>query len=359
MILNETYSKEWIESFRDQKKYERIDPALLEKMIHALALAEKLALQEFEFLFKGGTCLNLLLPEPARFSVDIDIATPSEKDELYGILDKVINESHFISWTIDERENKTDIPKEHYIFEFESVFNRASNIILLDVIFDEIPHLKTINVPLHSPWLKTEEPIQSVRVPTIEALLGDKLSAFAPNTIGVPYGVNKELEIIKQLYDINCLLDQSTDLETIKKTYNAIAGQQFNYLKLRITIDSVLQDTIDTALILAKRDKNKGGDLKRYQELLRGINKFNNFLVSGNFRIEQAQVASARAAFLAGKLQANDNSQMVVFEAGTDLSNLEIQNREFNFLNRFKKTNQAAFFYWYQYLSQKGLLEEF
>ena len=47
MILNETFSKEWIESVRDHKQYERIDPALLEKMIHALALVENLALQEF------------------------------------------------------------------------------------------------------------------------------------------------------------------------------------------------------------------------------------------------------------------------------------------------------------------------
>jgi hypothetical protein len=147
-------------------------------------------------------------------------------------------------------------------------------------------------------------------------------------------------------------------IPTNKNTYNAVADQQFNDLKMRITIDSVLQDTIDTALILAKRDKNIGDDLKKYQELLKGISKFNNFLLSGNFRIEQAQVASARAAFLAGKLQVNDYSEMAVFESGTDLSNLEIKNRGFNFLNRFKKTNQEAFFYWYQYVSQKGLSGE-
>ena len=39
-------------------------------------------------------------------------------------------------------------------------------------------------------------------------------------------------------------------------------------------------------------------------------------------------------------------------------SRLEVQNQEFNFLNRFEKTNHEAFFYWYQYLSLKGLLEE-
>jgi hypothetical protein len=211
------------------------------------------------------------------------------------------------------------------------VFNRASNIILLDVIVDEIPHLKTIDASITSPWLKTEEPIQRVRIPTVDALLGDKLTAFAPNTIGVPYGVNKEIEIIKQLYDINRLLDQTTDIETTKKTFDAIAEQQFNYLKLKTTINSVLQDTVDTALILAKRDRNKGEALEKYEELLRGITKFNNFLISGSFRIEQAQIASARAALLAGKFQVNDLTEMAVFEPGTDLSEWEIKKEEFNF----------------------------
>jgi len=358
MILIETFTKEWIASFREQKQHEKIDPALLEKMIHALALAEKLALQEFDFIFKGGTCLILSLSEPSRFSVDIDITTTIEKSVLEKNLDKVISESHFTSWTIDDRENKTNIPKEHYIFQFESVFNRTSNNILLDVVFDDIPHSRMIDVLIQSPWLKTEDPIQTVRVPTIEALLGDNLTAFAPNTIGVPYGINKDIEIIKQLYDINCLLDQSANIETINNTYDAVADKQFQYLKLNMTTELVLQDTIDTALILAKRDKNKGEDSHKYQELLRGITKFNNYLISGNFRLEQAQAASARVAFLAGKLQVNNYSELAVFKPVTDISSFEIINQEFNFLNRFKKTNQEAFFYWYQYLSMKGLLEE-
>ena len=82
MITNESFTKEWIESFRQQEEYRKIDPALLEKMIHALALVEKLAQHDFEFIFKGGTSLILLLKKPFRFSVDVDIITPVEKSEL-------------------------------------------------------------------------------------------------------------------------------------------------------------------------------------------------------------------------------------------------------------------------------------
>ncbi len=40
MITNESFTKGWIVSFRQQKEYRKIDPALLEKIIHALALIE-------------------------------------------------------------------------------------------------------------------------------------------------------------------------------------------------------------------------------------------------------------------------------------------------------------------------------
>ncbi len=42
-----------------------------------------------------------------------------------------------------------------------------------------------------------EEPQLQVLVPSIECILGDKLTAFAPHTIGVPLHANKDMEIIK------------------------------------------------------------------------------------------------------------------------------------------------------------------
>ncbi len=357
MISNESFTKEWIESFRKQTDYKRIDPALLEKMIHALSLVEILAQHDFEFIFKGGTCLILLLSTPSRFSVDVDITTPIDKSELEKILDDVIEKSHFISWTIDKRDNKTKIPKEHYIFEFESIYNQATNNILLDVIFDEIPHLESLEVPINSPLLSIVEPVQKIRVPTAEAILGDKLTAFAPNTIGISYNSNKDIEIIKQLFDINSLLEQANNIESIKSTYEKVAQKQFNYLGKENTSDEVLADTIETALIIAKRDNNKGDNAQKFRELQAGITKFNNFLLSGHFRIEKAQSASARAAYLASKLQNDDFSNLKVYNTDIDLSDLEINNQEYNFINRFKKTNREAFYYWYQCLSIRGQLE--
>ena len=40
-----------------------------------------------------------------------------------------------------------------------------------------------------------------------ELLLTDKLTAFDPHTTGIPLGQNKELEIMKQLYDVATLTE--------------------------------------------------------------------------------------------------------------------------------------------------------
>lgn len=44
-----------------------------EKVVHAFNLLERLARENIDFIFKGGTSLMLLLNEFNRFSVDIDI----------------------------------------------------------------------------------------------------------------------------------------------------------------------------------------------------------------------------------------------------------------------------------------------
>jgi len=357
MISNKSFTREWLESFIKPKAKKKIQPDLLEKMIHALALLEKLAQQDIDYIFKGGTCLTLLLDPANRFSIDIDITTPLAKEEFEKVLDKIIETSHFVSWTPDERENPLGIPKAHYSFEFDSIFNKYTNNILFDVLFDEIPHTEIIQVPVENEWLSTEDPIDKATVPSVDAMLGDKLTAFAPNTIGVPYNSDKDVEIIKQLYDVNFVLDHTENLQIVKTTYDAVSAKQFEYQNKELTQNNVLEDTFQTALIIARRDKNIGEDKEKFQELFEGIIKFNTFLIDGYFRIEQAQAASARAAYLASQLQNEDYSDLEVYSPDIDLSKMEIKNKRYHFLNRFKRINREAFYYWYQCLSKKGQLE--
>jgi hypothetical protein len=55
-----------------------------------------------------------------------------------------------------------------------------------------------------------------VRLPTIESLLGDKLTAFAPTTVGVQLRTDEGqpgelMQVAKQLFDIGTLFEAATN----------------------------------------------------------------------------------------------------------------------------------------------------
>jgi len=118
-----------------------------------------------------------------------------------------------------------------------------------------------------------------------------------------------------------------------------------------------LKDTITTAIVLAKRDKNTGDDIEKFRELQEGLKKFKNQLMSGTFNIEQAQAAAARAAYISNKLINKDISKLEEYSKDIVLDDFVIVNSDLGFLQRFKKTNPEAFFYWYKYLKASKLLE--
>lgn len=84
-----------MEQFKKQKDYQRIDKIILEKMIYALHLLERLKANGLDFVFKGGTSLVLLLKEANRFSIDIDIICKTDREVLEEILNKIVQTSNF------------------------------------------------------------------------------------------------------------------------------------------------------------------------------------------------------------------------------------------------------------------------
>jgi hypothetical protein len=69
--------------------------------------------------------------------------------------------------------------------------------------------------------------------------------------------------------------------------------------------------------------------------------------MTGTFNIEQAQAAAARAAYFSNKLFNKDFSKIEKYSKDTFLDDFVIENPDLGFLQRFKKTNPEAFFYWY------------
>ncbi len=83
-----------------------------------------------------------------------------------------------------------------------------------------------------SPLLKHKTEPSWVNVPSVEDVLGDKLTAFAPETTGIPYyknGDSKAMEIIKQLYDIGSLFDCAKDIGVTIEAFKRIVLVELGY----------------------------------------------------------------------------------------------------------------------------------
>ncbi len=67
MIQESSFTTNWYTSL--EKNYRNLDHNLLDKVTHALYLLENITDTHLKFVFKGGTCLLLLLREIKRFSL--------------------------------------------------------------------------------------------------------------------------------------------------------------------------------------------------------------------------------------------------------------------------------------------------
>jgi hypothetical protein len=108
-----------------------------------------------------------------------------------------------------------------------------------------------------------------VNVPSLEDILGDKFTAFAPNTTGIPYFKKEDsmsMEIIKQLYDIGNLFDVAQDLDIIKTTFYQFAKTEIAYRNSEeITESDVLEDIYQTALSIVSRGTDGNGNFDELQ----------------------------------------------------------------------------------------------
>jgi len=112
----------------------------------------------------------------------------------------------------------------------------------------------------------------------------------------------------------------------------------------------VLRDTIETGLLIARKDTLKTDDEKtKYGEINMGINQFRHFIFLGRFGIMEAQVASAKAAYLAALILTDYKEELKKFSNEIPLADYLIANSEYNYLNKRLKfvAEGEALFYWY------------
>ncbi|EAF1795625.1 nucleotidyl transferase AbiEii/AbiGii toxin family protein [Listeria monocytogenes] len=302
MILERSLTTEWYDLLKQD--YKNPDRNLLDKVAHAFYLLEKLTDTSLKFVFKGGTCLLLLLQEMKRFSIDIDIIITENisENELSTALEKIVETSLFTHFEEHKRYHSA-IPKAHFKFFYTSPLDGMESYILLDILFEKSPYTQLIELSIESPFIETSLPNKTVIIPDIENILGDKLTAFAPNTTGIPYGKGKEMEIIKQLFDIESLFNQSKNLTEIKTSFTKCAEQELNYRELHDkSPKDVLEDILKTACILGGRGSHENETFLQLQD---GISRIKAHIINRNYIVEEAVISASKAAYLASLLKSN------------------------------------------------------
>ena len=289
----------------------------------------------------------LIFKEPHRLSIDIDIILPLSNQNLTATLQQIAMSKGFSR--IEEHSRKSGIvPKVHYKFFYTSAVENKESYILLDILFEQIPYNRIIELPITNIFLATEGEDRTVRVPDANNLLADKLTAFAPRTVGVPYRKgNSEcgMEIMKQLYDIGALFDKADDMVSISAVYRTIAEQEASYREERFSVDDILHDAMDHALSICFR---KSQNNVEYQVLERGIKQVSSHIFSEPFHIEEAILSAAKVYYLVSQIETDGIT--IEKYSSRQLERMKgwlFTDYEYTKLNKLKKSNPEAFFYLY------------
>lgn len=354
MIAEICFSADWLNKKR--RELRGVDPGLLERALHAFALLGHLAESGLKFVFKGGTSLLLHVPVIRRLSIDIDILCSAPAAELDRILKEVAKVPPFIRYEEDERGSRGLPHRRHFKFFYTPLVpGNPAPYVFLDVVEEShVPH-DVVSRPITPEILEIRGEIP-VNIPTVESLLADKLTAFAPRTTGVPLTPPNgqpadTMQIMKQLFDVGELFNLAEDLNAVRRVYKRVFDLENSYRGQTFAISAALDDTLRASLCLCLHRLRGVSDSHDALILEDGARRLTSHLVSHRFNLDDAKVAAAKAGLLSRLLARDDtDSSLSFWRAMPDLEALralEIAG-EWEQLNRLKAANTEAFYYWYR-----------
>lgn len=339
MLDKSIFSEEYILKKKDELK---CNSDLLERAIFAFGLLEALVKTGAKFIFKGGTSLMLLLEKPLRLSTDIDIIVEPGTDiiEYVEMASKIYP---FLRYEEQIRNGVNNIEKRHFKFYYRSLRNEKNEIvILLDVVFEKNHYCKLIQKEINNAILKTKGDPIFVTLPSAESILGDKLTAFAPKTIGVhPLEIkrnetiiNKKTETIKQFFDVASLFDIANDFNDVKESYEKTASSELSYRGLNLSVKDCLLDSFRAAVCIMSRGTIDKSD---YENLyLPGIKNISAYIINTKWNGETSYIQASKIMLLSACF-------LVDLPVIKDVPSQEPLKGVYSKLNYIRKYNQKYF----------------
>ena len=217
--------------------------SLAEQAVHCLELVAELVRTGLSFQFKGGNSLLLVLEDPKRFSIDVDIATEESRERIETCLTQLVMEyGIFSKWTKRQHKTKPWLPLSSYYCFYKSHYVKDEDaFVMLDAQLARSPYA-THFAPICCKSLYRSD--TNVEIPFSSSIIGDKLLTLGPRTLGIPTGKGKEAQRLKHVFDVSLLLSTMPRLDDIRKSLFACLEHENNLQKKTLRAADVLTDTV-------------------------------------------------------------------------------------------------------------------
>jgi hypothetical protein len=216
---------------------------LCELVVHCLELVSQLSHRKLAYRFKGGNSLLVLLEDPQRFSIDVDIVTTEPKDRLISLVGEIADGCDaFTRWESRLPKTKPWLPLISFKLFFESAYPAAeAPYVMLDAVLEPAPYEGVVRQVRCGALYESQE---KVEVPSVSGLIGDKLLAIGPSTLGIPIGKGKEAQRLKHVFDVSLLSTRDHDRAAVMKSLSACREQEERIQGRRCSWDEIARDTI-------------------------------------------------------------------------------------------------------------------
>lgn len=288
------FTKEHIEKNRHDA------PAhLAELAVHALELVAELVREGLKFRFKGGNSLLVLLQDPRRFSIDVDISTDETREKIDECVQNVITKHGvFIKWQHRQHKTKPGLPMISYEIFFKSHFAESGEtFIMLDAILHNTLYASAKMKIMCGDLFESSEICE---LPTVSSLLGDKMLTLGPNTLGIPLEKNKQAHRLKHVHDIGLLIQKIPDIGEIRKSIKLCLVQENQLQEKNLTLQQVFEDTLTFCHLptLYNTEPDPAAiNNPTLMEILEGLKPFTEHLFSRQYSWNRLLVDTARIAF--------------------------------------------------------------
>jgi hypothetical protein len=278
---------------------------LCELVVHCLELVSQLSHHGLSYRFKGGNSLLLLLEDPQRFSIDVDIVTTETREAMVAGVEAVTAACDvFHRFESRAPQTKPWLPMVSFKLYFDSCYLPAAEaFVMLDVVLEPPPYPGVVR-PVRCGALYASS--AEAEVPSISGLIGDKLLTIGPSTLGIPIGKGKAAQRLKHVFDVSLLIQQGYDIERVQEAIRGCQRQEERIQRSSYFWSEIATDTLrfcsEALAHEAPPDPGTLSESSYLYEIVTGFDGFREHLFRTDYTWQMLQADCGRVVELVKEL---------------------------------------------------------